>query len=58
MIDQNKANTRNSVVKSSFIVGGMTFISRVSGFGRQRGVLALRPLALGAGAEGVADVAV
>ena len=32
MIDQNKANTRNSVVKSSFIVGGMTFISRVSGF--------------------------
>jgi putative peptidoglycan lipid II flippase len=32
MIDQNKTNTRNSVVKSSFIVGGMTFISRVSGF--------------------------
>ena len=32
MIDQNSGNTNNSIVKSSFIVGGMTFISRISGF--------------------------
>ncbi len=32
MIDQNKENTKNSIAKSSFIVGGMTFISRISGF--------------------------
>ena len=32
MIDQNKENTNNFIAKSSFIVGGMTFISRISGF--------------------------
>ena len=32
MIDQNKQNTKNFITKSSFIVGGMTFISRISGF--------------------------
>tara|TARA_B100001769_G_scaffold274542_1_gene273205 strand:- start:5303 stop:6877 length:1575 start_codon:yes stop_codon:yes gene_type:complete len=34
MIDQNKKNIKNSIAKSSFIVGGMTFISRISGFMR------------------------
>ena len=29
MIDQNKQNTKNFITKSSFIVGGMTFISRI-----------------------------
>ena len=32
MIGQNKENTNNFIAKSSFIVGGMTFISRISGF--------------------------
>tara|TARA_B100001769_G_scaffold194189_1_gene154725 strand:+ start:41 stop:1615 length:1575 start_codon:yes stop_codon:yes gene_type:complete len=32
MIGQNKENTKNFIAKSSFIVGGMTFISRISGF--------------------------
>ena len=32
MIDQNKQNTKNFITKSSFVVGGMTFISRISGF--------------------------
>ena len=32
MIDQNSENRENSLVKSSYTVGGMTFISRISGF--------------------------
>jgi putative peptidoglycan lipid II flippase len=34
MIDQNSQNRENSLVKSSYTVGGMTFISRKSGFVR------------------------
>ena len=32
MIDQNSKNKEHSLAKSSYIVGGMTFISRISGF--------------------------
>ena len=32
MIDQNSENRENSLAKSSYTVGGMTFISRISGF--------------------------
>ena len=34
MIDQNSKNKEHSLAKSSYIVGGMTFISRISGFMR------------------------
>ena len=34
MMDQKNITQKNSLAKSSYIVGGMTFISRISGFAR------------------------